>query len=165
MGLADEFDGVAHAIAPMLHRTAWLLTTDAHASEDLVQEALARLYVALRSRKHVDNPPAYARTVLVRLYIDQRRRRWSREVVTDCVPETTVGDDRAGGLSLWSALDGLSRDDRAVLVLRYYYDLSASEVAGELQTTEAAVRTRASRAAARVRKVLGPDFVVDRRMS
>ncbi len=159
----DGFTDLALALAPMLHRTAWLLTADAHTSEDLVQETLARLYVALRGRRRIDNPGGYARTVLLRLHIDHRRRRTSTEVVTDAVPERTTTPDGATPAALWAALGTLTVEDRCVLVLRYYYDLSAAEVAEELDTTETAVRARATRATARVRALLGNDFVIDGR--
>jgi RNA polymerase sigma factor (sigma-70 family) len=120
------------------------------------------MYAVLRRRRPVDNPSGYARSVLVRLFLDARRRRASSEVVTDRLPERPAGSvDTEGVLSLRAALAGLSGPDRTVLVLRYLCDLTPAEVAHDLGITEGAVRTRASRAAARVRAVLGDDFLIE----
>lgn len=157
------FVELAQAIAPTLHRTAWVLTSDQQASEDLVQETLATMYAVLRRRRPVDSPGAYARSVLVRLFLDAKRRRSSSELVTDRVPDVPADDrgDTEGALALRAALAGLSASDRTVLVLRYLCDLTPAEVAHDLGITEGAVRTRASRAAARVRSVLGDDFLIE----
>ena len=157
----EDFDSFAASVAPMLQRTGWLLTRDRLASEDLVQETLARVYVALRRRKQIDNPVAYARTVLVRLHVDERRRRRSTEIVTSRLPEAGQEVDASATIALQDAVAGLSRVDQAVLVLRFYADLSVAETARDLNISEGAVRTRTSRAVARLRERLGDDFIDD----
>lgn len=157
----EEFEQFAASVAPMLQRTAWLLTRNAHGAEDLVQETLAKVYVAARGRRRIDNPAAYARAVLVRLHIDERRRRRSSEVVTDDLPERGHVEDAAATIALRDAVSGLTPIDQAVLVLRYYADLSVTETARDLKISEGAVRTRTSRAVARLRERLGEDFIDD----
>jgi RNA polymerase sigma-70 factor (sigma-E family) len=157
------FEEFAVAAAPMLQRTAWLLTRDRHAAEDLVQETLAKVFVAWGRRTPIDNPAAYARTALVRLYISGRRRRSSTEVVTDQLPERARETDQAASLALHAALRDMHPKDQAVLVLRWFVDRSVAETAADLQMTESAVRTRASRALGRLRERLGDDFLTSTR--
>ena len=157
----EEFADFALSVGPVLHRAAWLLTADSAASEDLVQETLARVYVAGRKRRSIDNPAGYARTVLVRIHIDNRRRRAASEVVTDELPEGMAESDLSNSLALRTAMAGLRREDRAVLVLRYYLDLSVEQTAKDLNLSEGAVRTRTSRALDRLREHLGDAFTAD----
>lgn len=157
----EEFADFALSVAPMLHRTAWLLTSDAAASEDLVQEALARVYVTGRRGRSIDNPAAYVRTILLRLYIDGRRLRSSSEVVTDHLPDEITESDMSSTLVLRAAMSGLRREDQAVLVLRYFLEFSVAEAAQELNISQGAVRTRTSRAMQRLRHHLGDSFAAD----
>lgn len=155
----SSFEEFAVATSSMLYRTAWLLTSDQHAAEDLVQETLARVFPRW-GRKPIDNPAGYARTVLVRIFVKGRQRRSASEVVTDQVPQRVVEEDLSAALSLHAAIADLNPRDRAVLVLRYYGDRSVAEVASDLGMSETAVRTRASRAIARLRPHLGDEFTV-----
>ncbi|MFF7459164.1 SigE family RNA polymerase sigma factor [Kitasatospora sp. NPDC008115] len=146
-----------------LYRSACLLTGgDTHRAEDLVQEALGRMYVLWRrkawtgGRHRIDNPAAYAHTVMVRVFLAQKRRRSSDERPTDRLPDA-MGREQDGALrlTLLDALAGLSVQDRAVLVLRYWEDRSVEETAEALRLSSGAVRTRTSRALARLRARLG----------
>jgi RNA polymerase sigma-70 factor (sigma-E family) len=157
------FEQFAREAAPMLQRTAWLLTRDAHAAEDLVQETLAKVYVAWTRRRPIDNPAAYARTVLVREFINVRRRRSSTEVVTDTLPEHGSEQDRSATLALRAAMSDMDPRDQAVLVLRYFVDRTVAETADDLRLTESAVRTRSSRALGKLRARLGDDFLTTTR--
>lgn len=159
--MADDssFEQFAGEVARSLHRTAWLLTADRYAAEDLVQESLARVYVRWRDRTPIDNPVAYTRTVLVRQFISGRRRRSSTELVTDQVPETGIATDQATHIALHSAIASMEPRDRAVLVLRYFADRNVAETALDLGMTESAVRTRTSRAVDKLRVLLGDDFL------
>ncbi|MFD7732274.1 SigE family RNA polymerase sigma factor [Kitasatospora phosalacinea] len=149
-----------------LLRTAFLLTGgDAHLAEDLVQEALGRVFLKWRKISRLENPSGYAQTVLVNAFLSHRRRRSTTERVTDVLPETGVDDpDPALRLTLLRALSALSPADRAVLVLRFWEDRSVEETAGVLRVGDSAVRTRTKRALARLRAVLGTglDALVDR---
>jgi len=157
----EDFEEFAASVAPMLQRTGWLLTHDRHASEDLVQDALAKVYVVWRGRRRIDNPAAYARTVPVRLHLDERRRRRSSEIVTSDLPDPGHDADQSATIALRDAVAGLDRTDQAVLVLRYYADLSVAEAARDPKISEGAVRARTSRAVARLRERLGADFIDD----
>ena len=163
MATTEEFEAFAVDAAPMLLRTGWLLTGESHAAEDLVQETLARVFVRWHRRTPIDNPAGYARTVLVRVFITGRRRRSSTEVVTDRLPERSTTHDTTATLALRAAVDDMDPKDQAVLVLRYFADQSVAETAAQLGMTENAVRTRTSRAAARLRDRLGDDFLTHQR--
>ncbi|MFF2146236.1 SigE family RNA polymerase sigma factor [Kitasatospora sp. NPDC058190] len=136
-----------------LLRTAFLLTGgDAYLAEDLVQEALGRVFVKWRKISRLDNPSGYAQTVLVNTFLSHRRRRSSTERVTDVLPDVAVDDpDPALRLTLLRALGELPAQDRAVLVLRFWEDRSVEETAAVMRLSSTAVRSRSSRALARMR--------------
>ncbi|MFI8072802.1 MULTISPECIES: SigE family RNA polymerase sigma factor [unclassified Streptomyces] len=157
---ADEYAEFAAARAGHLYRSACLLTAgDTHLAEDLVQEALGRIYVRWNRISVVGNPAAYAQTVLVRVFLTHQRRRSSRERATDVLPETAAaGVDTPLRLTLLDALARLPAKDRAVVVLRYWEDRSIEETAGVLNASAAAVRTRCTRALKQLRGLLGEDI-------
>lgn len=139
-----------------LARTAWLLTGDREQARDLVQTALTRTYAAW-GRVRREDAHAYARRVLVNAHTDWRRRRPWREHPTaiDVEPPARPGpggadlvDERA---ALVAALRTLARRERAVVVLRYYADLSEAETADALGISRGAVKSLASRALAKLR--------------
>jgi RNA polymerase sigma-70 factor (sigma-E family) len=156
----DDFEEFARARTPHLYRTAWLLAGDRHHAEDLVQETLAKMFRAWRGVRRINNPQAYAQTVLARTFISQRRRRSWTEQPTSTVPERAErpGDPELR-LSLQKALAELAPLDRAVLVLRFFEDRSVEQVALDLGKNAGAIRTRTSRALDRLRVVLGDDAV------
>ncbi|MEV6417529.1 SigE family RNA polymerase sigma factor [Kribbella sp. NPDC051718] len=155
----DDFEEFARARTPQLYRTAWLLTGDRHHAEDLVQETLAKMFRAWRGLQRIDNPPAYAQTVLARTFISQRRRRsWSEQPVSSMPERADRPGDPALRISLQNALAELAPLDRAVLVLRFFEDRSVEQVALDLGKNAGAIRTRTSRALDRLRVVLGADL-------
>jgi RNA polymerase sigma-70 factor (sigma-E family) len=161
MRAVDEQDYVdfASARAVALYRTACLLAAgDRHLAEDLVQETLSLMYVHWRRVAKADNPAAYAHTVLVRVFLSHRRRRSVGERPVGELPEgegVAAEGDATLRLTLLDALARLAPRDRTVLVLRYWEDRSVEETAQALRLSAGAVRTRSSRALARLRTVLG----------
>lgn len=118
---AESFTEFAAARSGSLFRTAWLLTGDYHQAQDLVQETLAKMYRKWRGPAGIDDPVAYARTVLMRTFISLRRRRSSGERPTETLPDVVARDGDADlRLTLLDALAELNQKDRAVLVLRYW---------------------------------------------
>ncbi|MEU3446329.1 SigE family RNA polymerase sigma factor [Streptomyces thermolilacinus] len=160
---ADEFMEFAAGRTKHLFRSACLLTSgDVHLAEDLTQETLRRMYVAWGRRlgRRIDNPAAYAQTVLVRVFLSHRSRRASGEVVVAELPDgaAPAGCDPDTRVALLHALAQLAPKDRAVVVLRYWEDRSVEETAHAMNTSAAAVRTRSTRALARLRTLLGPSL-------
>lgn len=145
-----------------LLRTAFLLTGDWHSAEDLVQEVLAKLYVAWRRVQRVDEIDAYVRRMLVNAYIDSMRRPWRREHAVETLPEGAGSGDPADGNDpaargrLLAALAGVPSRQRAVLVLRYWEDQSLDQVAEALGCSTGTVKSQSSRGLERLRAVLGP---------
>ncbi len=155
-----DFLEFAAARGGHLYKTAYLLTGgDSHLAEDLVQEALSRMFVRWRRLCRLENPAGYAQTVLVNTFLSLRRRRSSRERVTDEFPDLAVSDtDPVLRLTMLQALQQVSPQDRAVLVLRFWEDRSVEETASALNLSSTAVRSRSHRALGRMRAILGDAF-------
>lgn len=132
-----------------LLRTAYLLTGDHALAEDLVQTALAKAWFHW-SRIRGDNPEPYVRRILVTTYSSWWRRRWNGEIPTEDLPETPApaGADR---VDLWAALSRLPRRQRAVVVLRYYEDLTEAETARLMGSSVGTVKSQAAKALAKLR--------------
>ncbi len=151
----DAKDGFAEFVASRtmrLVRTARLLTGDWAAAEDLVQEALAKAWFAW-GRLNGD-PEPYVRRTVITTYISQSRRRWRHEIPSDDLPEAPRTDpyhDSDQRLALWHALRQLPPRQRAVIVLRYYEDLTDSQIAEVLQCTVGTVKSQAAKALAKLR--------------
>ncbi len=146
-----------------LLRTAYLLTGSRPAAEDLVQNALLRV---MRRWSTLDDPMAYLRRVMVNL----SSRGWRRmarlgELLTDRAPERPDGSDLASRVAardeVLRALATLPPRTRAVLVLRYWEDLSETQIAETLGCSVGSVKSQASRGLARLRSVLTFDVVTD----
>ncbi|MEV7441074.1 SigE family RNA polymerase sigma factor [Streptomyces sp. NPDC091204] len=161
-GRRDGFREFAAGRSGHLYRSACLLASgDTHLAEDLVQETLGRMYLHWGRISRIDNPAAYAQTVLVRAFLTHQRRRSAGERPVGEFPDSGAPSAAAGGadpelrLTLLEALGRLAPKDRAVLVLRYWEDRSVEETADAMNASSAAVRTRTSRALARLREQLG----------
>jgi RNA polymerase sigma-70 factor (sigma-E family) len=157
-----SFETFVHATAATMHRTAVLLCGDHHLAEDLTQTAYAKVFASWRRVAGANDPVAYTRKVLVRTFLSHRRLRRSAERPVEVLPEVAgATDDASLRLDLLTALQSLAPDDRAVLVLRFWDDLSVADTARLLGTSDAACRQRTARALARIR-VLMPDLEEDR---
>jgi RNA polymerase sigma-70 factor (sigma-E family) len=144
-----------------LRRTAYLLSGNWHAAEDLVQTTFVKLYLAW-PRIHAEGAEAYARRVLVRTYIAERRLRRSGEIPLAEPPDRAVpAADPSGGIDMRRALASLPRRQRAVVVLRYWEDMSVTETADLLGISDGTVKSTAYRAIATLRTLVGPDLEAD----
>ena len=136
-----------------LRHAGYLLTGDRHAAEDAAQTALVRTYAAW-SRVRRDDAYAYSRRVLVNYLTDGWRRRL-REYPTDELPDQQAGPDLADEVALrqWvtGALATLTVRERAVIVMRYLFDLPEATVARDLGITAGTVKSTSSRALAKLR--------------
>jgi RNA polymerase sigma-70 factor (sigma-E family) len=151
----DEFAGFVSERSAVLLRAAWLLTGDAGRAEDLLQTALAALWPRWRRVAAGGDPEAYVRRVLFSTYLSWRRRRWRFEIPAAFPPDHGGRHDVAGESAdrdaVRRALAGLSRQQRAVVVLRYVEDLSVAQTAEVLGCSTATVKVQASRALAALR--------------
>lgn len=151
-----EFEQYMAARQPSLLRTAYLLTGDRHSAEDLVQTSLAKLYLAWDKVQRRELVDGYVRRIMVNEHNSLWRRAWKRkEVTTDEVPDY-VGvldrHDHGERSALWEFVQTLPRKQRAVVVLRYYEDLSEAEVADILGISVGTVKSQSSRALAALRE-------------
>lgn len=145
----DTFDTFVAARSRALLRTAYLLTRDHALAEDLVQTALAKAWFHW-SRIHEDNPEPYVRRILVTTYSSWWRRRWNGEIPTEELPDAPTADGE-DGLDLWDAIGRLPRRQRAVVVLRFYEDLSEAETARLMGSSVGTVKSQAAKALAKLR--------------
>jgi RNA polymerase sigma-70 factor (sigma-E family) len=156
VSFAAEFAEFAEAASPRLRRTAFLLCGDWHTAEDLVQSALAKVFVAWRRIRRQDAAHAYATRTLMNCYLADRRRKRPVEVLTDQIPDRAAAPPAPENrLLVLSALAELPPKARAVVVLRYWADLSVDEVAGMLGCSPGNVRSQSTRALSKLRLVLG----------
>ncbi|WP_133903736.1 SigE family RNA polymerase sigma factor [Actinophytocola oryzae] len=153
---------VARSTAP-LTRLAYLLSGDQHLAGDLVQNCLIRLYGAWPRIRDQDAVDAYARKVLLRCWLNERRRPWrNRESRDGVIPEHAVpADDPAGAVhdkeTIRVALDGLPPRQRAAVVLRYWSQHSVTETAAILRCSEGTVKSQSARGLAALRAALGAE--------
>ncbi len=153
--MATSFDDYVVGRGPGLLRFAYLLTGDRHLAEDLVQEVLAKAHRSWARIERLDAPDSYVRKAILNQYLSWRRRRSSGEVSIGEVPDTPAGADHASRHAdrdaIWTMLTGLPRQQRAVLVLRFYEDLADAQIAELIGCSVATVRAHASRALTRLR--------------
>ena len=152
MATGVDFDEFVAARSSALLRTAYLLTHDHALAEDLLQTALARSWSAWSRIQ--GSPESYVRKVLVNTYASWWRRKWNGEHPTDDLPDTGSPDPSDGSDSsqdLWLAMDRLPRRMRAVVVLRYFEDLTEVETAHVLGCSVGTVKSQTSKAFAKLR--------------
>ncbi len=149
-----EFASYMAARQASLLRTAYLLTGDRHTAEDLVQTAFAKLYLSWDKVRDQGSLDGYVRRIVVNEHNSLWRRAWKRrELTTDQMPERPHHDtyDGGAGRELWDLVQTLPRKARAVVVLRYYEEMSEAEVAETLGISTGTVKSQTSRALAALR--------------
>ena len=149
-----DFDAFVVGSSGRLLRVAQLLTGDNGRAEDLVQDAYARAYLRW-DRIRADDPWAYVRRCLVNGYTDWWRRKPWREQPSAVLPELRSAPDHAGRstdrAALALALGGLTRRERAVIVLRFYQDLSEAQIGAALGMAPGTVKSTNLRALRKLR--------------
>ncbi|MEU8779115.1 SigE family RNA polymerase sigma factor [Streptomyces sp. NPDC048606] len=151
----ESFEAFARAGQRRLYRVAYLLCGDAEAARDLTQTTLAKLFQHWRRASAADHVDAYARTVLTRTYLAERRRRL-RDLWAHSRPDPRTSPDHADlRVTLLSALAELPPRARAMVVLRYWEDQSVESVARLLKCSESTVKSQCSRSLAKLRERLG----------
>ncbi|MFI5583588.1 SigE family RNA polymerase sigma factor [Amycolatopsis sp. NPDC051758] len=155
----DEFAEFVRASSARLTHAAYLLTGDRHQAEDAAQTAFTRTYAAWSRVRHKD-AYGYARTVLMNHVIDGWRRP-IREYATEAMPEQQdrLDVDKAVTQRAWltAVLKTLTARERAVVVLRHFFDLPEADVARELGVSLGTVKSTNSRALAKLRIEAGTE--------
>jgi RNA polymerase sigma-70 factor (sigma-E family) len=156
----SAFSELVATRSPALLRTAYLLVGDHQLAHDLLQEALVKAYVAWPSLREGTKAEAYVRRTMVTTAISWRRRRSFHERPVEALPETWDTDPTerlASQDDVWAQVCGLPPRQRAVLVLRYYEDLSYAETAEVLGCSIGTVASQVSEALGKLRQRIGPE--------
>lgn len=160
-----EYTEYVQSRLPWLRRVAYLLCQDWQSADDLVQSAITRLYTHWGKARDAASIDAYTRTIMMRVFISERRSAWARRVTLfpeyhDTFP---AYDDPPGAqpdhdtsLVVRAALAALPPRQRATLVLRYYCDLPVEMTARELGCTPGTVKSQTAKGLEALRRALGP---------
>ncbi|HEU4425580.1 MAG TPA: SigE family RNA polymerase sigma factor [Pilimelia sp.] len=160
--MEDEFREFVAARSAALLRTAFLLAGDWATAEDLLQTALTKTYLAWRRLGEIEAVEPYARRVLVNTATSWWRRRWHGERPTEVLPERAAPDRLDEQLErdvLWQHVKALPARQRAVLVLRFYEDLSEAQTAALLSISVGTVKSQTSRALGTLRQRLAAEGI------
>ncbi|MEU4243716.1 SigE family RNA polymerase sigma factor [Actinoplanes sp. NPDC026619] len=156
-GAHEDYVEYVAAKIPALRRLAYVLAGDPHRADDVVQQTITTLYVKWRRARTADNLDAYVRTMLVRTFLDEKRLAWARVRLFRELPEPPPFVD--GGAEdrqvVRAALAEVPPRQRAVLVLRFFYDLPVEEVAAALGCSAGTVKSQTARGLATLRRLLG----------
>jgi RNA polymerase sigma-70 factor (sigma-E family) len=155
----DDAEYVEYVRARMgqFRRAAFLMCGDWDRGDDVVQRVLVELYRKWHRLRRADSVDAVVRTMLWRRLVDERRLGWGRVRIGAPVPEVAAPEsDPAVRLTLVAALRSVPPRQRAVLVLRYFQDLSVEETAAALGCSPGTVKSQASKGLAALRRVLSP---------
>jgi RNA polymerase sigma-70 factor (sigma-E family) len=151
-----EFTEFVHASWPALYRTAYLMLGERGLAEDLVQTALAKTYASWGKVRELDAARGYARTTLVNTASSWfRKKSWRNEHPTERLQEHAYDDDPSVRPAIMQALAQLPPRQRAVVVLRFYDDLSVADTAHALGCAAGTVKSQTSDALAALRRLLG----------
>lgn len=152
----EAFEEFVVARSERLLRTAYLLTRDHALAEDLLQTALAKAWSSWH-RIEAD-PESYVRRIIVNTFATWWRRRWNGELPTEDLPEPSAGSphhhgghDVALSTDLWEAVGRLPKRQRAVIVLRFYEDMSEAATAELLGVSPGTVKSQTAKALAKLR--------------
>jgi RNA polymerase sigma-70 factor (sigma-E family) len=153
---AEEFAEFAEVASFQLRRTAFLLCGDWHTAEDLAQTALAKVFVSWPKIERRGAVHAYARRTLVNAFLDDKRLKRAGEILTETLPECPAESEAPETrMVVLDALATLQPRARAVVVLRFWEDLSVEQTAAVLGCTPGNVKSHTARALAKLRAVLG----------
>lgn len=160
---SEEFQGFVVGRWPRLMRTAFLLTGEQHAAEDLVQTTLEQVFVAWRKVGSADDPDAYVRRVMINAHARRHRRRLKEFLapkddsglvheVADTGDVIGQAEDRS---ALLTALAQLPPRQREAVVLRYWEDLTETQAAAAMGCSVGTVKSNAAKGIAKLRTIPG----------
>jgi RNA polymerase sigma-70 factor (sigma-E family) len=155
----SAFSDYVAARRPQMFRTACLMGGDPHRAEDVVQDALARLYAGWDRIGRMDNIDGYVRRIIVNAHYSDRRRPWRRERSSEPrdVP-LEPGFPMEDADAIRAALRALPLGQRRVIVLRHIWNLTIEETAAELRISTGTVKSQSADAVAALRRALAPTF-------
>jgi RNA polymerase sigma-70 factor (sigma-E family) len=157
-GSDAEYLAYVHGRTTALRRTAYLLCGDEHQADDLVQETITKLYARWSRISAMENTDAYVHTMLVRLFLDEKRRGWWKVrlgVPPDRPAPASAGHGIEERTVLRAALSQVPARQQAVLVLRFLCDQPVAAVARTLGCSEGTVKSQTAHGLTALRRILG----------
>ncbi|MEV4630457.1 SigE family RNA polymerase sigma factor [Micromonospora sp. NPDC049523] len=156
-GSEREYVEYVTARLPALRRLAYSLCGDEHQADDLVQEAITKLYLSWAKSSRANSLDAWVRVILVRVFLDSQRKGWWKVRLFGTTPDVHASVDQPteDRTILHAALAKVPPRQRAVLVLRYLHDLPVNEVAEMLGCSAGTVKSQASHGLKALRRLLG----------
>jgi RNA polymerase sigma-70 factor (sigma-E family) len=153
-GSDEDFDAFMRGRWPAIVRLAYALTGDTGHAEDLAQAAFARAYASWGRVRRAGDPDAYVRRIVINTHRSRLRRHRVPEELRGDLADAPAGQQQGPEerQELLDALRALGPRQRAVVVLRYWLDLSEAETAAVLNCSVGTVKSQASRALATLRK-------------
>ncbi|KUL30988.1 sigma-70 family RNA polymerase sigma factor [Actinoplanes awajinensis] len=151
------FPRFAHDSSQRLHHSAYQLCRDWHLAQDLTQTTLTKLFLSWDRAAESDNLSAYAQKVLLRTYLDHRRRRSSTESTPGELREPSYTSDPDLRITMMIAVDRLPARDRAIVLLRYFADHTVEQVAAELNVPITVVKSQTRRSLIKLKHMLVGD--------
>lgn len=157
-GSDADYLAYVHGRTTGLRRTAYLLCGDEHEADDLVQETITKLYMRWSRISGMENTDAYVHTMLVRTFLDEKRRGWWK-VRLGVPPDRPAPAPPAHGLEeralLRAALSQVPARQQAVLVLRFLCDQPVADVARVLGCSTGTVKSQTAHGLTALRRILG----------
>jgi RNA polymerase sigma-70 factor (sigma-E family) len=156
MNVDQDFAEFVAARWTPLYRLAYLLTASPTAAEDLLQTSLEKAYVRWARIVGMEHAEAYVRRIIANTYVSGHRRSWRREEPREHLPETASSIEGAllDRALLWPLVCALPARQRAVIVLRYYEDLSEADIATTLGCAPGTVKSQSAAAMRSLRRAL-----------
>ena len=156
-----EFTDLVTSVSHRLLRTAYAVCGDRHLAEDAVQSALASAYRSWRRVRDADSSEAYLRRMVVNELLSRRRRKsWAMARARESSREPSHASHEAEVVEhhrVWGAIADLPPGQRAVVVLRFYEEMSEAEIAEALDIRPGTVKSQAAAAMSHLRRTLGED--------
>jgi RNA polymerase sigma-70 factor (sigma-E family) len=159
----EEYCSFVASRSAALFRVAYLVIGDHQLAQDLLQESLAKTYVAWPRLRDVSNAEAYTRRVIATTAISWRRRRGFHERPAEHLPEPTQVDSAAATVLhdvLWDCLRELPPRQRTAIVLRHYVDLTEAQTAEAMGCSIGSVKSSVSTGLRRLRERVGTDLEI-----
>jgi len=159
-----QFAALFAAAWPRLFRATWLVAGDRHHAEDALQTAFTQAYAKWGRVSSARDPEAYVRRMAINAALTRHRRSSTRRETVVAMPldEQTAGaESEAPDDEIWQAVLGLPPRQRAIVVLRYYEDLSEAQIADTLDCRPGTVKSQASAALGHLRARLGPSYITE----
>lgn len=154
------FAEFATATQQSMFRQAYLLTGTREAAQDLVQTTLLKMYAAWRRPGRIENPRGYAHRTMIRAYLDGRRRDQHQLRLATLPDPPGAAPSPVDRMTVLGALGQLPPRMRAVIVLRFWEDLSVEDTAHALGCSTGTVKSTTAKGLERLRSILGATFEI-----